>query len=67
MGNKPRPTKPNAWWGIDMTKVLVQGFGWIYIVVVLDWYTKTIVGYAAGVPCKTQDWLMALDKADNSK
>jgi putative transposase len=26
-GSKPRPTKPNEWWGIDMTKVLVQGFG----------------------------------------
>jgi putative transposase len=32
-----------------MTKVLVAGFGWIYIVVVLDWYTKKIVGYHAGV------------------
>jgi putative transposase len=37
---KPKPTKPNEWWGIDMTKVLVQGFGWVYTVIVLDWYTK---------------------------
>jgi putative transposase len=64
-GSKPRPTKPNEWWGIDMTKVLVQGFGWIYIVVVLDWYTKTIVGYSAGLQCKTHDWLLALDMAVN--
>jgi putative transposase len=64
-GSKPRPTKPNEWWGIDMTKVLVQGFGWVYIVVVLDWYTKTIVGYSAGLQCKTQDWLRALDTAVN--
>lgn len=35
--SKPQPTKPHEWWGIDMTKVLVQGFGWVYIVVVLDW------------------------------
>jgi hypothetical protein len=48
-GSKPRPTKPHEWWGIDMTKVLVAGFGWIYIVVVLDWYTKKIVGDHAGV------------------
>jgi putative transposase len=40
MRSKPKPTKPNEWWGIDMTKVLVEGVGWIYIVVVLDWYTK---------------------------
>lgn len=23
--SKPRPTKPHEWWGIDMTKVLVEG------------------------------------------
>jgi hypothetical protein len=45
MGSKPRPTKPNEWWDIDMTKVLVQGVSWVYIVVVLDSYTKVIVGY----------------------
>jgi putative transposase len=47
-GRKPKPTKTNEWWGIDMTKVLVQSFGWVYIVVVLDWYTKALVGYHAG-------------------
>ena len=37
MGSQPRPTKPNAWWGIDRTKVRVHGIGWVYIVVVLAW------------------------------
>lgn len=46
-GSQPGATKPNEWWGIDMTKLLVEGFGWVYIVVVLDWYTKKIVGYYA--------------------
>jgi putative transposase len=44
-GSTPRPTKPHEWWGIDITKVMVTGFGWISSVVVLDWYTKKIVGY----------------------
>ena len=65
--DKPRPTKPNEWWGIDMTKVLVEGFGWVYIVVVLDWYTKKIVGYYAGKPCMAQHWLSALDIAVNGQ
>jgi putative transposase len=65
MGSKPRPTKPHEWWGIDMTKVLVEGFGWVYIVGVLDWYTKKIVGYYAGPRCTTQHWLTALDMALN--
>jgi putative transposase len=64
-GSKPRPTKPNEWWGIDMTKILVEDFGWVSIVVVLDWYTKKIVGYYAGTPCTARHWLSALDMAVN--
>jgi putative transposase len=63
--SKPRPTKPQEWWGIDMTKVMVEGFGWVYIVLVLDWYTKKIVGYYAGTPCTAKHWLEALDMAVN--
>ena len=66
-GSKPKPTKPDEWWGIDMTKVMVAGFGWIYIVVVLDWYTKKIVGSYAGVLCTAQHWLAALHMAVNQQ
>lgn len=64
-GSKPRPERPNQWWGIDMTKVMVEGFGWMYIVVVLDWYTKKIVGYYAGLQGRSKHWLEALDEAVN--
>lgn len=63
--SKPKPDRPNQWWGIDMTKTMVQGFGWMYIVVVLDWYTKKIVGYYAGMECRNRHWLEALDMAVN--
>jgi putative transposase len=33
---KPKPTKLHEWWGIDRTKVLVQSFGWVDMVVVRD-------------------------------
>jgi putative transposase len=36
-GSKPRPPKPHEWWGLDMTKVLGEGFGWGSVVLVLDW------------------------------
>jgi len=65
--SKPRPDRPNQWWGIDMTKVMVQGFGWMYIVVVLDWYTKKLVGYYAGMQCRSKHWLEALDAAVNKQ
>ena len=35
------------------------------MVVVLDWYTKMIVGYYAGMQCKSQRWLAALEMAVN--
>jgi putative transposase len=53
--------------GIDMTKVMVESFGWTYIVVVLDWYTKKIVGYYTGIQCRSCHWLEAQDEAVNSE
>jgi putative transposase len=63
--SKPKPDRPNQWWGIDMTKVMINGFGWIYLVIVLDWYTKKIVGYYTGLECRSKHWLEALDMALN--
>jgi transposase InsO family protein len=62
---KPKPTRPNQWWGIDMTKVLVDSFGWVYVVLVLDWHTKKVVGYYAGIQSKSAHWLAALNMAVN--
>jgi putative transposase len=36
-GTKPTPAQPNPWWGIDMTKVLVEGVGGVSIVIGLEW------------------------------
>jgi hypothetical protein len=41
-GRQPHPTAPNQWWGIDMTKVLVEGVGWVSLVSVLDGYTTGV-------------------------
>ena len=64
-GRTPHPTQPHAWWGIDMTKVMGEGVGWIDIVVVLDWYTKMIVGHYAGLRCTTPHGLQAIEMAVN--
>lgn len=58
---KPKATKPNEIWGIDMTKVKTE-IGWVYVVVVLDWYSKKIVGKQVGLASKTEDWLAALEE-----
>ena len=61
--SKPRAIRPNQIWGTDMTKVKLPHIGWAYIVIVLDWHTKKIVGHSIAVRCKTQDWLEALYNA----
>ncbi len=50
-----------------MTKIRMATWGWFYLVVVLDWYTKEIVGYSLGLQSKTEDWLMALNRAVMSR
>lgn len=64
---KPRADRPDQFWGIDMTKIKLSGWGWLYLTVVLDWYSKEIVGYSLSLQSKTQDWLNALHRAVNSR
>jgi len=61
---KPRPNRPKQWWGIDMTKVMTES-GWVYVVIVLDWYTKKIVGHYSGTRATSREWLEALEKGLN--
>jgi len=64
---KPRAKVPNQYWGTDMTKIKIVGWGWVYIHVVLDWYTKEVIGHSVSLSSKTSDWLIALDRAVNSR
>lgn len=64
---KPHAEYPNHFWGIDMTKIKLLSWGWLYLVIVLDWYTKEIVGYSLGLQSKTEDWLKALNQAVNQR
>ncbi len=59
---KPRPERANQWWGIDMTKVMTDS-GWAYVVLVVDWYSKKVVGHYCGEQSKSWHWLAALNKA----
>ncbi len=61
---KPRPERANQWWGIDMTKVMTRD-GWAYVVLVVDWYSKKVVGHYCGEQSKSWHWLAALNKAVN--
>ena len=60
---KPRPSRSYQWWGIDMTKFMVDSLGWIYLVAVVDWYSRKVVGYAVGRNCGSDLWIATLEQA----
>ncbi len=60
---KPRAQKPNEIYGIDMTKIKLEHEGWAYLVLVIDWYTKKIVGHVLDLRSKSSHWLSALNQA----
>jgi transposase InsO family protein len=64
---KPRASYPNKYWGTDMTKIKIGSFGWVYLHIVLDWYTKELIGYSFSFQSKTDDWLDALNMAVNAR
>ena len=61
--SKPRAERPRQYWGIDMTKFLIPVLGWVYLVMVLDWYTKKIVGWDLSLRSRASDWKRALEMA----
>jgi putative transposase len=63
--SNPRPIRPQEWWGIDRTKVLVEGVGWLSLVLGLDGSTQVVVGHDAGRRGTAQHGLQALDMAVN--
>jgi putative transposase len=62
-GRKPRATGARQFWGMDMTKFIIPGLGWAYLVVVLDWFSRKVVGWQLSLRCKTQEWQEALEDA----
>jgi putative transposase len=60
---KIRAVKVNQVWGTDMTKFYVDTVGWLYFVVVLDWFTKKVVGCDLSLRSKSEQWMDALNQA----
>lgn len=64
---KPKASRSNEFWGTDMTKIYVEKQGWAYLVVVLDWFSKKIVGVDVASRSRSLEWLEALNQAVNER
>ena len=61
--SKPRADRPRQSWGIDMTKFMVPSVGWVYLVIVVDWFTKNTVGWNLSLRSLAPKWKQALEMA----
>lgn len=50
-----------------MTKFMISAVGWVYLVIVLDWYTKKIVGWDLPLRSRASEWKRALEMAINNE
>jgi putative transposase len=53
---------PNHIWGLDITYIRLRG-GWMYLVAVLDWYSRYVVSWELGQTLELPFVLTALERA----
>jgi len=63
--HKPKTMLPNDYWGIDMTKIMLPEYGWLYIHVVIDWGSKKLLSSYVSETSTSGDWIAALNEAVN--
>jgi putative transposase len=57
-----RIERPNQVWGIDITYIRLQG-GWMYLVAILDWFSRYIVAWELDQTLEMAFVLCALERA----
>lgn len=57
---KMRPVAPNRGWQIDMTSFVLSDLTSLYLIVVIDCYTRKIVGWSLDRRCRAGEWVSAL-------
>lgn len=57
---KMRPSAPNRGWQIDMTSFTLSDLTVVYLVMVMDCYSRKIVGWTLESRCGAGEWISAL-------
>jgi len=60
---KMRPSAPNRGWQIDMTSFALSDLSVVYLVMVMDCYSRKIVGWTLDRRCRAGEWVCALRMA----
>ena len=57
---KMRPVEPNRGWQIDMTSFVLSYMTTLYLMLVIDCYSREIVGWTLDRRCRAGEWVGAL-------
>jgi putative transposase len=60
---KARPTRPNEFWQVDMTSFQLSDLTPLFLVVIIDCFTRGIVGYTLDRRCRAKEWVAAVRTA----
>ena len=55
-----RPDAPNRGWQIDMTSFSLSALSPLYLIVVIDCFSRKIVGWSLDHRCRAKEWTSAL-------
>jgi putative transposase len=64
---KMRPVGPNRGWQIDMTSFALSDLSTVYLVMVMDCYSRKIVGWTLDKRCRAGEWIGSLRMALDSE
>ena len=56
-------SRPNTFWETDITKIYVNGEGWVYLTAYIDLCSRKIKGYLASRMFRSDEMIAALDSA----
>ena len=54
---------PNKLWATDMTSIVLTTLQRVFLIVVMDVFTRRIVGWHLSNRCRSREWIMALEQA----
>ena len=60
---QPVATEPRKHWQIDMTCLVLENLQTLYLIVIIDVFSRKIVGWLLSHRCRAKEWMEALDRA----
>ncbi|MFC1565019.1 IS3 family transposase, partial [candidate division KSB1 bacterium] len=54
---------PNKLWATDMTSIMLTTLQRLFLIVVIDVFTRRIVGWHLSNRCRSREWILALEQA----